>query len=279
MAVYVDDKKLEENEGTGGYDPETKYIEEGAHPARLVSYIELGKHTPVFKKKPQVYESGKNKGKPKPPELLIHLIFEFPDCDYDIEPLCIKTSIPFGEDGEFINKLPVTDALAQNKISKTYADRSKFMKYKNAMNAALGTDYKSLHEFVGEGFLISVTNRVGKKAREDGSLPVYANMKPDGIQKTAFKNPVTKKVEEVPVPEAKGEYCPMFDWDEPTKESWDLLPDYLKDTIKKAVNYEGSPTQLMLVDYPEGNEEEGTEDNPAPEQSNKPAETDDLPVD
>jgi len=280
MAIKVNKEELENYDG-GDFTPETQHIEAGPQvPARLVSYIELGKHNPMFQGKHQEYDSGKAKGQQKPPELLIHMVFEFPMEPYDVNPLCIKTSVPFGKAGEFLNKLSVSDALASGKISLSYANRSKYMKYLNSMNMALGTDYDGLDSFVGEAFLCGVTNKVGTKAREDGSLPVYANMKPDAIQSTEYRDPRTRKVEVMEVPEAIEEYCKVFDWDAPTKEAWDNIPEYLQKCIKTALNYEGSPTQLMLLDYPEGNTEERTTDTPGtpPEHKGKAAEADDIPA-
>jgi len=279
MAVTVDTSAMDDN--SGDFEKETKYIEEGTHPARCVYYAELGKHLPIFKGKRAMYDSGKNAGKPKPAELMIHLVFEFPNAPYDNMPLTIKTSIPYGDNGEFINKLPVSDALASGNISKSFANRSKYMKFLNSMNAALGTDYKGLHEFIGEGFLIAVTNKTGTKADDDGNLPVYANMKPDGIQKTTFKHPATGKMEEVPVPEAKGTYGPIFDWDNPTKEAWDAMPEYLQKCIKRAVNYEGSEVQMLVEDlYGEDAEEQPTppqDNNGRPATEETPVSDDDVP--
>jgi len=275
MAVTVDTDNMDD--GSGDFERETKYIEEGTHPARLVYYAELGKHHPIFKGKRAVYDSGKKVGDPKPAELIIHMVFEFPNAPYDNMPLTIKTSIPFGDNGEFINKLPVSDALASGNISKSFANRSKYMKFLNSMNAALGTSYKGLHEFVGQGFLIAVTNKVGKKADDAGNLPVYSNMKPEGIQKTTFKHPATGKLEEVPVPAAKGKYGPIFDWDDPTKEAWDEMPEYLQKCVKRALNYEGSEVQMLVEDL-YGAEPE-SEPTPPQDNNGRPAteEYDDIP--
>jgi len=277
MAVKVNDSDLQEYDGD--FTKETQIIEAGPHPARLVSYVELGKHYPIYQGKRKVYESGKRKDEEKPEALLIHLVFEFPNCEFDNVPLTIKTSVPYGDKGDFINELSVSDSLASGNISLSFANRSGFMKYKNAMNAATGANYPGLDSHVGSPFIITVTNKAGTKADADGNLPVYSNMKPDGIQKTSFRNPGTGKTEEVEVPEIQGEYCPVFDWDEPAKESWDLVPEYLQKTIKKAVNFPGSPIQLLLLDYPEGNTDPDTpEENKPPTSDAAPAQTDDIPV-
>jgi len=277
MAVKVNPNELPEDGGGGDYEKETKYIEEGTHPARLVYYAELGKHYPVFKGKRAKYDQGKKAGQLKPAELMIHLVFEFPTVPYDVAPLTIKTSIPFGDNGEFINKLPVSDALASGNISLTYANRSKYMKFLNAMNKAAGTNHQGLHEHVGNAFLIAVTNKIGNKADDDGNLPVYANMKPEGIQKTSFKHPATGKMEEIEVPPAKGKYGPIFDWDNPTQEAWEAMPEFLRKCVKNAVNYEGSEVQ-MLVEGLYGDDDPGQNEPPA-NNTGQPAtyDDDDIP--
>lgn len=266
MAVKVNQDELpEDGAGGGDYEKETKYIEEGTHPARLVYYAELGKHFPVFKGQRAKYDQGKKAGQLKPAELIIHLVFEFPTVPYDFNPLTIKTSIPFGDNGEFINKLPVSDALASGSISKTYANRSKYMKFLNSMNKAAGVNHQGLHEHVGNSFLIAVTNKIGTKADDDGNLPVYANMKPEGIQKTSFKHPATGKMEEVEVPEVQGKYGPVFDWDNPTPEAWEAMPEFLRKCVQRAENYSGSEVEMLvqgLYDQDEG--DTGPKTNGAP---------------
>jgi len=270
MAVKVNQDELDEGKS---FDKEPNYIEEGTHPARLVYYAELGKHYPMFKGKRAVYDSGKSTGLEKPAELLIHLVFEFPNAPYDVAPLCIKTSVPFGSNGEFLNKLPVSDALTSGNISLSFANRSKYMKFLNAMNAACGTTRKGLHEFIGEGFLIAVTNKVGTKADDAGNLPVYSNMKPEGIQKTSFKHPATGKIEKVPVPKVTGKYGPIFDWDNPTKEAWEGMPEYLRKAVQSAVNYPGSLVEMLV----NGLGETKAPDN-KPDDTGRPAVADDVPA-
>jgi hypothetical protein len=279
MAVKVNKDELDEGQGGGDYEKETKFIEEGTHPARLVYYAELGKHFPIFKGKRATYDSGKKAGQHKPAELMIHLVFEFPTAPYDFNPLCIKTSIPFGDNGEFINKLPVSDALASGKISLSFANRSKYMKFLNAMNKAAGTNHQGLHEHIGNAFLIAVTNKYGQKADEDGNIPVYANMKPEGIQKTSFKHPATGKIEDIDVPEIQGTYGPVFDWDNPTKESWEAMPEYLRNCIQRAENYEGSEVHMLvsgLYDIPKEGEELPQENTGRPADA-EPMPDDDIP--
>jgi len=283
MAVKINREEMQKREAEGGdYVPETQFIPAGSHPARLVHYAELGKHYPIFKGNRNTYESGKRKGQMKPAELLIHLVFEFPACPYDNNPLTIETSIPYGKAGEFINKLPVHDDLSTWSIG--IANKTAYMKYLNAMTAATDCNYSGLDEFVGKGFLISVTNKEGK-ADKDGNIRVYANMKPEGITKTEFRHPLTQKVEVVEVPESKGTYGPIFDWDAPTEAAWNALGKQYRECIMRAVNFQGSAIQLLLADMPDQNDEALPEEEEMPD--NKPPvnkgdaaepEDDDLPV-
>ena len=264
-----------ENAGSGDYAKETMFIKAGVQQARLVSYVELGKHAPIFNGKPAIYgKESKKSGQPKPPELMLHLVFEFPRAEFTGDfPLTIKTSIPWNN--EFLNKLSITEAMESGNISMTYANRSKFMKYLNAMNDACGTNYDGLDDFVGEAFLVSVTNKPGKKADADGNLPMYANMSPDGINSTKYIDQMDQQEKEAKVPETLGEYCPVFSWDTPTEEAWGALPKYLQTCIKSAVNFPGSPVDAMLAGMPEE-----TEPDTAPEDNKgKPAtQEDDIPV-
>ena len=253
MAFGVDTKKIAEN--TGDFKRETLPIPAGLNQARLAAYIELGMHPAIFKGKPAVTD----KGAIKDDEFIIHLIFEFPAAEKTTDyPQTIKTSVPFGE-GEFMNKLAVTSSLFNGTLSPAYANRSKFMKYLNAMNDACGTSYESLSDFVNKPF----------------NIPVYSNMLPEGIQSVDFKNPITGKMETAEVPEVQGNYT-NFDWDAPTEDAWNNLPKFLKDRIQKATNYEGSEVQAMVAGLPVEPEEE-VKGAPT-ENCGTPAVTDDVPV-
>lgn len=274
MGFGINREKMEND--TGG-SKEEKYIEAGLQQARLVSYVEMGWHNPIFKGKPATYDAkSKKAGQLKPPEFVIQLTFEFPRCEYTGNfPLCIKTSVPFGK-GEFINKLSVSEALFSGNISMTYANRSAFMKYLNAMNDACGTDHDDLHSFLGEAFLITVKNNEGK-ADKEGNIPVYANMKPDGIQGLEFKNPVDGKMYTADVPESIGTYCEKFFWDAPTEEGWNKLSPQVRDRMKEAVDYPDSALAALVAGLPEEN---AADDGKPPETTGRPAqpEDDDIPV-
>lgn len=270
MGFEINRDAMEDEE----FAKETKYIPAGINQARLVSYIELGMHMPMFKGKPAMYSSeSKKAGQTKPAEFIIHLVFEFPRAEHTGDfPLCIRTSVPYGS-GEFINKLSVSEALMSGNISMAYANRSKFMKYLNAMNDSCGTSYDGLEFFVGEPFLIAVTNKPGTKARDDGTLPIYANMKPEGINSIKYIDQMDQTEKEAKVPEQIGDYCSKFFWDTPTEEAWKEVPKYLKECMKKAVDYNGSALQVMLSGMPE-EEDIGSEE--PKDNKGRPAESDDL---
>jgi len=73
----------------------------------------------------------------------------------------------------------------------------------------------------------------------------------------SFKHPVTGAIESVNTPYVLGTYCPVFDWDYPDREAFDLLPKYMQIFIQKAENYSGSQIEALLKGKPS---DEGTED-------------------
>ena len=262
MAIKVKKENLTD-ENTS---QETEHIPAGTHPAILVSYVEMGKHYKIFNGKRVVYDkTSKKAGQTRPPELHISLCFEFPSCKYTgNRPLTIATSIPM-KNGGILNPLTVSDALASGNLSKSFAMKTNFMKYLLAMQDATGKNYDSLADFVGQGFLVSVSNKEGKPD-SDGNVRVFANMKPDGIQSLSFKHPVTGVVEEVTCPKQIGEYCKVLDWDDPDLNEFKKLPEYMQDLIKNAEDYPGSALQGLLQGEPdtEGTYDESEEDEETP---------------
>ena len=247
MAVQVDIDALGEGK-SGDYTKETCIIPDGFQACRLVSYIEMGHHTPRFNGKKQVYEApSKRVGEVKDAEMVIHLVFEFTDADYTGDyPLTLKTSIPFGKVGELLNKLSISKGLEEGWVSREIALKQNYVKTLMAMQAATNTKYPSLADYVGTVFGVTVTHTLGKKADEDGNIPTYANMKTTSLVAPTFRNPVTKEVIKITLPEQHGEYCKVFDWNAPTMEAWGEVPKYLKDFIMGADDYEGSTLHIML---------------------------------
>jgi len=252
MAITVNVEELSEKGNKKDRKKETKHIRAGNRVARLVSYVELGKHNQMFQGKQAVYETGKNRGCKKPAVLHVGLTFEFPAEPYTGDyPLTISTTRRM-DTGEFFDAVTVPDDLANGSMSKAFALKTKFMKFLVSLQNATGKTYGSLAEFAKEqpAVLVNVTNRLGAKD-EDGHQPVYANMKPDGITAPRFEHPVTGDIQEIPVPAAIETYCTVFDWDAPTPEAWESLKPWDQKAIKAALNFGGSPCDLMLTANPD----------------------------
>jgi hypothetical protein len=268
MAFTINRDKMEND--TGGYEKEKIVLDQGIHAVRLVSYVEMGMHLPMFKGKRALYGADSKKhGEPKPAELVINLVFEFPNAEHSSQfPQMYKTSIPM-KNGDFLNKLAVSEALMNGDLSMKYAMRSQFMKYLNAMNDAHSMNADGLHEFVGKDFLCTITHKIGDKQDAEGNLPIYVNMNPESLVSTKFKNPVTGKVEDVIVPPTVGTYCPSFFWDSPKVEAWKKIPAFIQNAMKKATDYPGSALEAMVtgmpVDVPKTNK------NPEPFDDGVPA--------
>jgi hypothetical protein len=284
MAIAVNTNELPEN-GKSDRKPETKFIHAGNQVARFVSYVELGKHFQMFKGARATYESGKNAGRLKPACLHVALTFEFPACEYTGDyPLTISTTRRM-ENGEFFNAVTVPDSLADGTISRGMALKTKFVKYLSALQTATGLAYNNFAEFARAQvpLMISVTNKLGAK-NDDGTQPTYANMTPTGITAPKFQHPISKKVEIIEVPEVIETYCPAFEWDAPTPEAWKLLPPWHRKTIKKALDFAGSPADMMLqadptldaVTAPDADQDQTP--NTPPEPPANPRKQSDIPV-
>ncbi len=285
MAVNANINDLPEGGKGGDRTPETKFIKAGNRLARLVEYVELGKHYQMFKGKKAVYEQGKNAGRQKPPVMHVALRFEFPGEEYTGDyPLSISTSRRM-DNGEFFDAVVVPPSLEDGTMSKAYAMRTRFMKYLTALQNATGLNYTNFADFAREqvGVMINVTNKLGA-AKDDGTQPTYANMKPEGIVPPRFEHPTKGTVEELEVPAAIGEYGAPFEWDAPTKEAWSALPPWHKACIKEAVDFGGSPIDLLLQANPEldkilkdDDDTDQTPNKPA-EPPRDPVEQEDIPV-
>ena len=170
-------------------------------------------------------------------------------------------------------------------MSKAYAMRTRFMKYLTAMQAATGRQFTNFADFAKaqSPVMVKITNKLGAK-EEDGTQKVYANMKPDGITAPEFQHPVTGEIEHVEVPEAKGKYPVPFEWDKPTAESWTQLSPWHKDAVKAAVNFAGSPIDMLLQSDPEldkvmeKGEDQDQSDKTPPEPDTNPTKQEDIPV-
>ena len=245
MAVSVVAEQLPEKGQS--INPETKHIPAGNRLARLVSYVELGVHYQMFQGKKAQYDNGKLAGRDKPPVLHIALTFEVPNEEHTgPDPLTIATSRRV-DSGEFYDALTVSEGLANGTMSRANALKTVFMKYLTALQQATGKNYPSLAQFANEQtpLMINVTNRKNKEGDK-----TYANMKPAGICAPQWTGP-DGKTTKYEVPPTKGTYVPVFDWDAPTAEAWAGLKQYHKDGIKAALNFQGSPIEMLLIQNPE----------------------------
>jgi hypothetical protein len=214
--------------------------------------------------------------------MIIHLVFEFPLAEYTGDfPLTIKTSVPYGGKGDFMNKLAVVKSLEEGWVDKKTALKMNFVKGLNAMRDAAGCQCEMI-DMVGKGFGCTVIHKLGKKADDEGNIPVFANMALTSLVAPEAKDPMSGKITKYEVPEAIGTYCPGFDWNNPTIESWALVPKYLKKVAQSAIDYSGSPLELMLLNYTEetaGDTGTDAKAEAAPkEDTGKPAQADDIPV-
>jgi len=124
------------------------------------------------------------------------------------------------------------------------ADRAKSTKRYTALDAA-GVHEGDWTALVGSPCTVTVVQNVSKK---DASI-VYNNV-----------GNVTPPMRGMDIPELVGEPL-FFSFDEPNKEVFDKLPEFLQNKIKEALNYPGSAVQVMLEPVPHQEEEEG-ENNP-----------------
>lgn len=275
MAVNVNPENL--GDGNSDYKKEEKVIPKGFNVCRLVSYIEMGHHNPIFQGKHKVYsDKAKKAGQPMPPEMILHCIFEFPAAEYTGDfPLTVKTSVPW-KGGEFINKLNVPVGIEEGWSARKDYNKSWYGKLVLALRDATGIDSWFIGDFVGKPLGCTIDHNLGKKADDEGNIPVYANMKLDSIVPAEMKHPMTQKVEVLDVPETIGTYCEVFDWDAPTMETWALVPKYIKKAIKSAEDFPGSALDMMLAEYTEDNSQAANgEDHKADPDPNV---EDDIPV-
>ena len=197
-----------------------RLIPEGYAFARLVEYIELGKHAGEYDKKPI------------PPALMFRLGFAL---------------FPSGEDEEGYSYEDGSPRIIRTfDINLSLTEKSKAFKLFKKMN--FKGVYKHFAQMIGEPFLLNVIHvdkksGGGKSARIDleGFLPPI--------------DVVTRKPHQIP--KAPDDCYRMFLWDRPTKEDWDSLfvegkwdngdsKNYVQEKILEATDFEGSPLHQLL---------------------------------
>lgn len=180
---------------------------EGFTPARLISYVEIGKHYQEFE--------GKKKDKPdNMARLVFELLGDQHRTEYEVD----------GETRVRYNRITEEIPISQNA-------KAGFFKLFNKM--ANGNDnIKHMAQMVGSAkFVIEVKHTVSKKDK----TKKYCYLKYDGewkIQSNFMTNPMTNEVMEIPVPEAHSDLQILL-WDHVDKQQWDSI--YIEGTRKKTI--------------------------------------------
>lgn len=133
------------------------------------------------------------------------------------------------------------------------ADRAKSTKRIKAIDTSLQHE-GNLAEMVGMPCTVTVVQNVNKH----DTSKVYVDV-----------GNVTPPMKGLPVPELKNDPV-IFDLDEPDMETYERLPDWVQEKLRKNLEYEGSPLQKLLEgavskkeETPEEPEsEEDSNDNP-----------------
>ena len=247
--IGIDTTKIPEK--TKGLNAETKVIPAGPNLGVLVEVIEMGWHVPMFNGKPDVYSSGKRVGQVKDPEFIVMFTVEFPLAEHTGDfPLTWKSSIPYGV-GEFVNKVSVTQSILNNTLGRQLTERNKFVKWLNAFKKMIkNPNILSISEAIHKGGIFNVTHREGKPG-DDGVKVIHANIDPSGVQPPEQVDFVTREVRQITVPEPKGEYAGIFDWDNPDPVVWGKLSGIVQERIKSSLNFANSQVAAMLAKIPE----------------------------
>lgn len=240
LAAETDDQT--EVQVAGDYEREV--IPEGPNFARLVEYIECGKHP----QKPY-------QGKEKPPAEMLRLTFEL------LHPK--KSIIEYEVDGVTKKR----GQLITIRMKKSLSDKATFKKIFNAMT--YGRDsIKHMAQMLGEPFLVNVFHNKSKDAQ--GKEVVYANLNnSEGVYSIGAPkhvDPITQETTDL-APHISQPFAPLriFLWNNPTKETWDSLfidgtrevkdkdgnvtnesKNWLQEYILSAINAEGSALSSML---------------------------------
>lgn len=225
----------EVSKGGGG---ERRVLPEGFAFARLVEYVEFGEHIAEFE------------GKPKPPAMKFRMAFALWG---DTNPGAAEpaTERPddlfhyFDKDG---NAKPSVLRTFDMYLGNNEKARTKLAFDKmNYDNKAV----KSFGQFLGDAFLIPIVRKPITKGANKGKFRNDINW----ANIMAPRDPISRQP--YPVPEMPMDLLRYFFFDNPTPETWEALKiegtkddgtskDFIRDDIKKAVNFEGSALHIML---------------------------------
>ena len=235
----------EVSKGGGG---ERRILPEGFAFARLVEYVEYGEHIAEYDGKPKppamkfrmafalwgdtnmgaVYADGPNVGQPIPQAERPDDLFHYIDKDGNAKPAVLRTFDMY---------------LGNNEKARTKLAFDK-MNYDNK-------PLKSFGQMLGQAFLLPVTRKKIAKGANAGKFRNDINW----ANIMAPRDPVTRQP--YPIPEMPMDLLRYFFFDNPTPETWASLAiegtndkgeskDFIRDDIKKAVNFEGSALHIML---------------------------------
>lgn len=229
----------EVSKGGGG---ERRVLPEGFAFARLVEYVEFGEHIAEFE------------GKPKPPAMKFRMGFAVwgdTAAMVDGAPNPVKPEDRPDDLFHYIHEgvqkptvLRTFDMyLGNNEKARTKLAFDKMNYDKKAI--------KSFGQMLGQAFLLPVTRKKITKGANAGKFRNDINW----ANIMAPRDPVTQMP--YPVPEMPMDLLRYFFFDKPTPETWASLAiegendkgeskDFIRNDIKKAVNFEGSALHIML---------------------------------
>lgn len=208
---------MSEVQAGGGF---SKVYPTGYAFARLVEYVEFGKHIDEFD------------GKQKPPALNFRLGFAI-------------WGQPPGQEDTYHNEdgspgiIRTWDLRISNNEKATVKIAFDRMNYKGGA--------KQFYQFLSQPFLIHIEKYTGKDKKERNRINLKNTLPPhDPATGTPYK-----------IDEAPAEMYRLFLWNNPTKEGWDSLfiegtrddgksKNFLQERCMTAVDFEGSPLQQML---------------------------------
>lgn len=206
---------------TGGKRKKQPSLDAGAYPARLVQVIDMG-----------VQPQRAWEGEEKPPKPEIYTTYEMLD-EFVVD-----------DDGNELEDKPrwLSETLAMNPLDSDLANSTK--RY-IALDPELeyGGDWSQLP---GTPCTLTVSAKKDKKGKKDenGNVIVYNNI----TAVNTMRDKDAKKAEPL-----KNE-PKVFDMDNPDMEVFLSLPDWIRDKIKSALNFEGGNLEAALEKIVEADE-------------------------
>jgi len=181
-------------------------LEAGPYEGRVLGLVELGKRANTYEPE-------------KPARNMIRIMFEIPDQTYETT----------NEKGEAVQSTYVF------KRDVTASTHEKAFLTKLIKSTNPGMDVK-------KGF--KVTDVVGQPVALVIEKSSFNNQQGETIEynKAADISPINKKL--LPLEESNRETM-VFDFDEPCAETFAKMPEFLKEELKKALNYPGSAVQKL----------------------------------